>query len=201
MDKKIGPTLNNHKRVNTHRGCLFIISGPSGAGKTTLRQVVLNRFKNILYSVSYTTRSPRTGEQDGVDYNFTTTDEFSEGIKNGKWTEWAEVHGNFYGTSSDFIGTALAAGKDILLDIDVQGTLQVLKQFPDSITIFIMPPSLQTLKDRMESRGTDSEQVMLKRLRNAEKEMGKKDLYRYIIVNDKLPEAISEIISIIEKYR
>lgn len=140
------------------------------------------------------------GEQDGVDYFFITPDEFIKGIKNDNWAEWAEVHGNYYGTSAQFIDQALGSGKDILLDIDVQGTMQILKRYPQSITIFIMPPSMDTLKNRIESRGTDSREVIARRLANAEKEIKKKELYHYVIVNDELQSAVSEIVSIIKKY-
>lgn len=180
---------------------LFIISAPSGAGKTTLCREVLKRFKDITYSISYTTRKPRNGEQDGIDYHFITKEEFKRKIKNNKWAEWAEVYGNFYGTSTEFLDTCLASGKHILLDIDVQGSMQIKKRYPDSIAIFIMPPSSETLRARLESRGTDSRQVIERRLEIAKKEMKKKDLYRHVIINDQLSKAVSELIKIIESYR
>ena len=179
---------------------LFIISAPSGAGKTTLCREVLKRFKDITYSISYTTRKPRNGEQDGIDYHFITKEEFKRKIKNNKWAEWAEVYGNFYGTSTEFLDACLASGKHILLDIDVQGSMQIKKRYPDSITIFIMPPSSETLRARLESRGTDSRQVIERRLEIAKKEMKKKDLYRHVIINDQLSKAVSELIKIIESY-
>lgn len=192
---------SNSIEMNNCKGRLFILSAPSGAGKTTLARAVLNRFADMLYSVSYTTREPRNGEQDGLDYHFIQRDLFKKYIKEGKWAEWAEVHGNYYGTSAQFLDKSLAAGDDILLDIDVQGTIQLLKRYPDSITIFIMPPSLDMLRRRLELRGTDSKAVIARRLINAEKEMARQDLYRHVIINDQLPEAVSELISIIEKYR
>jgi len=199
-DQGVKPTRSNSKQVNFNRGSLFIISAPSGAGKTTLTKAVLDRFIDILYSVSHTTRELRNGEQDGVDYYFITINNFKKGINNGKWAEWAEVHGNYYGTSAEFIDKNLAAGRNILLDIDVQGTIQILERYPDSITIFIMPPSFEILKERLESRGTDSKAAIEKRLENAQKEMAKKDLYRHVIVNDQLPDAVAELISIVEQY-
>lgn len=182
-------------------GKLFIISAPSGAGKTTLCREALKRFKDITYSISYTTRKPRNGEQDGIDYHFITKEEFKRKIESNKLVEWAEVYGNFYGTSAEFLDTCFASGKHILLDIDIQGTIQIKKQYPDSVTIFIMPPSLETLRTRLESRGTDTRQVIERRLEIAKKEMEEKDLYHYIIINDQLSKAVFELIEIIESYR
>jgi guanylate kinase len=189
------------KEMKPKRGHLFIISAPSGAGKTTLAKAVLQQFTDMLYSISYTTRKPRVEERDGVDYHFVSKQDFKKGIKKGRWAEWAEVYGNYYGTSSEFIEKSLSSGCDILLDIDVQGTLQILKHYPDSVTIFILPPSMNALKKRLEMRGSDSKAVIEKRLVNARKEMAQKDLYRHIIVNDKLSAAIEEISVIFKKYR
>lgn len=180
-------------------GRLFIISAPSGAGKTTLCNAILKKFPDLYYSISHTTRKPRAGEQNGVDYFFITVNEFKQNIEKGIWAEWAEVHGHFYGTSAQFIDRHLADGKNILLDIDVNGARQILSRYPNSITIFIMPPTLETLKQRLISRGTDSEEIIAKRLKNAKTEIAQKDLYRYIVVNDSLPEAIEMLCSIISE--
>ena len=188
------------KEMKPKPGHLFIISAPSGAGKTTLAKAVLKQFTDMLYSISYTTRKPRAEEQDGVDYHFVSRQDFKKGIKKGRWAEWAEVYENYYGTSAEFIEKSLSSGCDILLDIDVQGTLQILKNYPDSVTIFILPPSMNALRKRLEMRGSDSEAVIEKRLENARKEMAQKDFYRHIIVNDKLPWAIEEISAIFKKY-
>jgi len=200
-EQEIRPSGSNSKETTSEPGHLFIISAPSGGGKTTLSQVMVNRFKDILYSVSYTTRSPRNSEQDGVDYYFIQKKDFQKRIESGHWAEWAEVHGNYYGTSADFLEKGLASGRDILLDIDVQGTLQILGNYPDSITIFIMPPSLETLRKRLEMRRTESRAIIKRRLLTAEKEMAQKNLYRYIIVNDQLSASIEQFVAIIEKYR
>ena len=189
------------KEMTLQRGHLFIISAPSGAGKTTLSRAILKRFTDMLYSVSYTTRSPRKGEQDGVDYHFISKEAFKKDIKTGRWSEWAEVHGNYYGTSAEFVEKGLSSGRDILLDIDVQGTIQILKHHPDSVTIFVLPPSMDALRQRLEMRGTESETVLKLRLENAKKEMVHKNLYRHVIVNDQLLSAIEELISIIEGYQ
>ena len=182
-------------------GVLFIISAPSGAGKSTLCRAVLNRFSDLIYSVSYTTRSQRGGEQNGVDYHFISKDEFEEGIAQGRWAEWAEVHDHYYGTCADFLDRELNAGRDILLDIDIQGTGQIMQRYPDGVTIFIMPPSLETLKSRLLSRGTDSPEVIAVRLKNAQEEIAQKDVYRHIITNDRLTDAVAELIVIFERYR
>ena len=199
-EQEIRQSGSNSRQTNSKRGHLFIISAPSGGGKTTLSKAVLNRFKDIIYSISYTTRSPRNSEQDGVDYYFIPKKDFEERIKSGLWAEWAKVHGNYYGTSAEFLEKGLASGRDMLLDIDVQGTIQILGKYPDSITIFIMPPSLETLGKRLEMRRTESRTTIKRRLLTAEKEMAQKDLYRYIIVNDQLSVAIEELVAIIEKY-
>jgi len=182
-------------------GLLFILSAPSGAGKSTLCRAVRDRFPDLLYSISYTTRQPRPGEQNGVDYQFIAKNEFEKKIARGQWAEWAEVHGNYYGTLADLLDRGLNGGRDILLDIDVQGMHQIIKKYPAGITIFIMPPSLDTLRYRLEARGTDSPEVIAVRLINAQKEMAQKDLYRHVIVNDQLADAVAELIDIVEKYR
>lgn len=182
-------------------GCLFVVSAPSGAGKTTLCKAVRGHFPDILYSVSFTTRKPRNGEREGVDYHFISEARFKGKIRKNRLAEWAKVHGNYYGTSAGFISEGLLAGKDILIDIDVKGTLKILKRYPGCVTIFIMPPTLDTLRHRLELRGTEKKAEIDRRLVNAEKEMAKKNIYRHIIVNDRLADAESELISIILKYR
>ena len=181
-------------------GHLFVISAPSGAGKSTLCRAMLDHFADLLYSISYTTRPPRQGEQNGVDYYFIPKDKFKKGISRHQWAEWAEVHGNYYGTSAEFLDKKLSGGRDVLLDIDVQGTRQILKRYPESITIFIMPPTLEILKQRLEDRGTDSLAVIAVRLDNAQKEMAQKALYRHVVINDRLPDATAEMIAIFENY-
>jgi guanylate kinase len=197
---------NSPEQPGTHRGNhnwghLFVVSAPSGAGKTTLCRALLDHFTDMIYSVSYTTRPPRKGEKDAVDYHFISLEEFNNGVIDRKWAEWAEVHGHYYGTSAEFLDKGLSTGKDILADLDVQGTIQILARYPDCISIFIAPPSLETLRHRLESRGLDSAAVIQQRLRNAKDEMEKKDLYRHVIVNDQLKEAQKQLISLIQQYR
>jgi len=180
---------------------LFIISAPSGGGKTTLCQEVRRHFPDMLYSVSYTTREPRKGEKDGIDYNFIDKNEFKTRIDEGRWAEWALVYGNYYGTAADFLDKGLANGRDVLLDLDVQGARQLLKRYSECVAIFIRPPSLAVLQKRLEARGSESAETMAVRLRNAEKEIAQQSLYHHVIVNDKLTVALSKLISIIESYR
>ena len=182
------------------QGLLFIVSAPSGAGKSTLCQAVLQRFPDLAYSVSYTTRSPRAGEQPGRDYHFISREEFEKGIADGRWAESARVHDHYYGTSAEFVDRELAAGRDILLDIDVQGARQILMRFPQAITVFIMPPSIEILESRLRARGSDSDQAIALRLANARQEMAHKDTYRHVIINDRLPEATSKLIALLESY-
>ncbi|MGD8970042.1 MAG: guanylate kinase [Desulfobacterales bacterium] len=193
-DRSLPSQVDGMRRTT---GRLFIISAPSGAGKSTLCRVLRRRLPDLRYSVSYTTRSPRGDEKNGVDYHFITQAAFRKGIKADKWAEWAEVHGNYYGTSAEFIDRALGKGRDVLLDIDVQGMEQILKRYPDSVTIFIMPPSLAALRQRLQDRGTDSAASISERLDNAAAEIRRKKRYRHIVVNDRLDEAVEKLTAII----
>ena len=177
-------------------GTLYIVSAPSGAGKSTLCCILMERLPELRYSISTTTRPPREGEVDGRDYFFTDVDTFKVGIKANRWAEWAEVHGNYYGTSGAFIDQERAAGHDVLLDIDVQGAVQLCTKYPDAITIFIMPPSPAVLRQRLEKRGTDTPDVMDKRMVNAQKEMAQRDAYGHIVVNDCLEDAVKALAAI-----
>lgn len=180
---------------------LFIISAPSGAGKTTLRRAVLDRFPRMFYSVSATTRRPRPDERDGREYVFVTQAQFEEGIRLGRWAEWARVHGNYYGTSADTLGRALGRGQDVLLEIDVQGARQICDRFPESVTVFIRPPSLRVLRERLEARGTEDPEALAVRLAAAERELAQQDFYRHVIVNDDLGTATRELVALIDSYR
>ena len=180
-------------------GKLFVISAPSGAGKTTLIKNVLNRFKNLSYSVSHTTRLPRKNERDSIDYFFISQDEFEKKIAQGHLLEWAKVHNNYYGTSKQFVGNCLERGWNLLLDIDVQGAGQIMAKDMDLVSIFIMPPSFEVLSQRLENRKTDSKEVIARRLANAKSEIMQKDLYQYVVINDNLDEAIESLCSIFEK--
>jgi len=180
-------------------GQLFVISAPSGAGKTTLIQQVMVRFPGVSYSVSHTTRPPRPGEIDGKDYFFVTEQMFTRMIQAGDWLEWARVHGNYYGTSLPFVEKQLAAGRSLLLDIDVQGARQVMDAGLDPVTIFILPPSIEVLRQRLETRGTDSAQTIALRLENAKKEIALTHLYQYVVKNDDLTTAADQLCAIFDQ--
>lgn len=183
------------------RGSLFVLSAPSGAGKTTLRKALLTRFPDLVYSVSTTTRAPRSGEVDGRDYVFIPQAEFEAGIRDGRWAEWAQVHGNYYGTSARTLADAMDAGRDVLLDIDVQGARQISARVPECVTIFIMPPSFDVLAQRLTGRGTESPEALRVRLDNARREMDERHWYRHVIVNDELETAVEELAAIVASYK
>ena len=185
----------------THRAGLFVVSAPSGAGKTTLCTRMLAMFPELSYSISHTTRAPRGSEQDGVDYFFITPGAFQERIKRDEWAEWAKVHDNYYGTSRAFITEQLEKGNPLLLDIDVQGARQIRKSYPRAVTIFINAPSMAVLEDRLRKRGTDTDDVIARRLENAAREMADLPLYQHLIVNDNLDTAAREMAAIIEKFK
>ena len=174
-------------------GKIFVVSAPSGAGKTTLCGVMLKKNPELSYSVSHTTRAPRANEKESIDYFFITKDDFQQGIEKKIWAEWAMVHDNYYGTSLEFIKEKIASGSSLLLDIDVQGAEQIRKSFPRAVTIFIMAPSFEILEQRLFSRGTDSEDVIKKRLKNAETEIAGRDSYDYVVINDDLDKAAREM--------
>jgi guanylate kinase len=181
------------------KGNLFIISGPSGAGKSIILEAILRNRPQLHYSISYTTRSPRGDEQDGVDYHFISEATFREKIESGELAEWAEVHGCLYGTSATYLEETLAAGQDVLLDIDVQGAKRLLAKFPEAISVFIAPPKIETLKERLMKRGEDLPEAVDRRLKNAQREMTYAHLYDHVIINDDLDQAISSLEAVIEE--
>ena len=174
-------------------GRLFIVSAPSGAGKSTLCNKLLDKYPNVFYSVSYTTRERRGQEVDGKEYHFIDMDLFKSMINNNEFIEWAEVHGNFYGTSKKLIEDALLNGQDIILDIDIQGAIQLKKIISDAVFVFITAPSLVELKNRLEHRGTDKEETINKRIKNAIKEIEYYIHYDYLIINDNVDKAFSQL--------
>jgi guanylate kinase len=183
------------------KGVLYVVSAPSGAGKTTLAQMLMGRHPEIRFSVSYTTRPPREGEVEGMDYSFVTKDEFMSMVDRGEFAEWAEVHGNCYGTSKVRLQEMLEAGNAVLLDIDVQGARQMRDSFPGGVYIFVLPPSKEVLRERLTGRGSDSPEVIRKRLENASDEIRDFIYYDYVIVNDSLDEAYRELEAVVVSAR
>ena len=178
------------------RGILLVISSPSGAGKTTLARAVAQS-ERLEFSVSYTTRAPRPGERDGVDYKFVTDDEFTEMVGRKEFAEWAMVHGKRYGTAVHTVNRALDDGKDYLFDIDYQGGAQIRRQWPEeSVLVFILPPSMAELERRLRRRATDSHEAIERRLAMAKRELEHYGEYDYLVVNDNLETALKELSSI-----
>jgi guanylate kinase len=182
-------------------GQFFVFSAPSGTGKSTIAEALMERFDRLAYSISHTSRLPRGTEQDGIDYHFVTESTFREMIERNAFLEWAEVHGHLYGTAFDAVKAQMSAGSDILMDVDVQGGRNVKKQFPDSTLIFLLPPSLEILKQRLTARGTDDPEVIEKRMAQASEEIRHCSWYDYIIINDDLEKAVFEAQSIIVSAR
>ena len=180
------------------KGLLILISGPSGTGKGTVCDLLRQKHPEISYSISATTRQPRPGEQDGVNYYFYTKEKFREMIDQGQLLEWAEVYGNFYGTPKQKVLDRLEAGEDILLEIDTQGALNVMKVMPEGLFIFLLPPSLEELAARLKGRGTETEESLHRRLGAAVDAIKLATKYRYVVVNDEVEDAQETIANIIE---
>ena len=181
----------------TPRGTLFVVSSPSGGGKGTIIEHVLESVENLSYSVSYTTRTPRSKEVDGREYFFVSRETFEEMIAAGEFLEWACVHGNFYGTAKTQILERTAAGADIILEVDVQGAASVRNLLMDSVSIFILPPSYEVLKQRLIARGTDGPDELALRLRRAPEELREYSSFDYVIINDEVEKAVRQLASIV----
>ena len=182
----------------TERGLLIVLSGPSGVGKGTVRKAIFESDDNdFQYSISMTTRQMRPGEVDGVDYFFRSKEEFEELIAKGEMLEYAEYVGNYYGTPLSYVEETLAKGKDVFLEIEVQGAKQVKEKVPDGVFIFLTPPDLEELRSRIVGRGTDSIEVIDERMRVAKEEIEMMALYDYAVVNDEVPKAVKRIKEII----
>ncbi|WP_404452540.1 guanylate kinase [Virgibacillus necropolis] len=180
------------------KGILFILSGPSGVGKGTVRKELFEQDTELKYSISMTTRDVRPGERDGIDYFYKTKEEFEALIKQNQLLEYAKYVNNYYGTPREYVEKTLAEGKDVFLEIEVQGALQVRENFPEGVFIFLFPPSLVELKNRIVNRGTESQELVLNRLREARKEIEMMDAYDYVVVNDQVEHAVSKVQSIIQ---
>jgi guanylate kinase len=182
----------------SNKGNLIVMSAPSGSGKTSLANRALEEIPKLKFSVSHTTRKPRPGEQDQVEYFFVSEKEFEEMIEQNTFLEHAQVYGNYYGTSRTFVDEQLSVGYDVLLDLDVQGAAQVKKSYPEAILVFVFPPSLEVLKERLKNRGLDDAGVIDKRLRIAKREIKCYTDYQYVIINREIEESLGELKSIIQ---
>jgi guanylate kinase len=176
---------------------LIIVSSPSGAGKTTLCKKLLGEFDDLRFSTSHTTRKPRQGEVDGKDYFFVSEEEFERMVEDELFIEWAFVHGNRYGTARAEVRAAAIKGKDLLFDVDFQGSQQIKEQYPEAISVFVLPPSIHELQSRLRARGTESETSMERRFKAALEEIAHHDLFNYMLVNDNLDLAYKKLRAII----
>lgn len=193
---------NKHPVELERRGLLFILSSPSGAGKSTLSRMLLEADSGIGLSVSYTTRPPRPGEVDGVDYHFTDVDTFKKMASNGEFMEWAHVFGHRYGTPKEAVKEILNNGRDVLFDIDWQGAQQLYQEAgPDVVRVFVLPPSIEELERRLHSRGTDSDEVIADRMSRAKSEIGHWDGYDYVLINDDVQRCFAQVQDILTAER
>lgn len=187
--------------MNKPKGLLLVVSGPSGAGKGTICGLLRKALPDLAYSVSVTTRAPREGEVDGKDYFFKTVSQVKDMIFRGELLEYAQVYGNYYGTPKPYVMGLLNEGRDVLLEIDVQGALQIKKVFPDGVFVFVVPPTLSELRARIYNRGKDTEEVIEKRLKEATHELRYASKYDYIIVNDIAETAAGRVLTLLEAER
>lgn len=183
------------------KGLIVVISAPSGAGKTTLLKRLLQTSPSFTPSVSFTTRSPRKNEIEGVDYYFVSPEEFQKIRQEGKFVEWAQVHGQLYGTSIDFLNEAIKAEKDVILEVDVKGGTQIKKRYPQAVLIFLLPPSWQELQRRLGNRATEETKKTRERIQRAKKEIMYIPSYDYVVVNDDINKALDDLLAIIRAER
>lgn len=187
--------------MSVRRGISFVVSGPSGAGKSTLLRGVLERDAQVDFSISHTTRAPRRAERDGVDYYFVDEPAFRRSIEQDAFLEWAEYQGHLYGTSRDAVRLPTAAGRDLILEVEVQGARQLSSRLPDAVFIFIIPPGADMLESRLRGRGSDGDEVIRKRLERAREEVRAIHDYAYVIVNEVADRAIDDLLSVIRACR
>ncbi len=180
------------------KGLVFVMSGPSGTGKTSILRKLLQDTESLDFSVSYTTREIRPGEIEGEDYFFVSEKDFKSLIERGEFLEWATVHGNFYGTSRTFVENTISKGRDILLDVDVQGAKSIMKKLEDAVYVFVAPPSYEELERRLTSRGTENSSSLKTRLENARWELEQMKLFQYLIINNDVCKSVNQFKAIIE---
>lgn len=190
-------TSESSAKTTRSRGILFVVSSPSGGGKGTLIQRVLKKIPDLSYSVSFTTRTPRSGEVNGREYFFVSQERFEQMAAANEFLEWANVHGKLYGTGSKQVSEEISAGRDIILEVDVQGAASVRNLLPDAVSVFILPPSFEILKQRLEARGTDSPEELELRLRNAPVELKDYSAFQYMILNDNVDQAAGQLAAIV----
>ena len=179
------------------KGLLIVLSGPSGAGKGTICKALMEKEKDLKLSISATTRQPRSGEIEGKNYFFKSEEEFEKMIENDSLLEWAKVYDHYYGTPKDFVLKNLEEGNDVVLEIDIQGALKIKDKFPEGVFIFILPPSMEELKNRIKKRGTETEEEIIKRFKSAYEELNYVSKYNYVVINDSVEEAVEKIRAII----
>jgi len=196
-ERKEMPTPNAKMASKASRGMLIVVSSPSGGGKGTLIRRVLKEVPNLGYSVSFTTRAPRSGETNGLDYFFISLDEFERGVAALRFLEWASVHGNFYGTAHEQVEQELTEGRDIILEIDVQGATSVRQLVTDAVSVFILPPTYEVLRERLTARGSERPDDLALRLRNARAEVLHYSDFDYVIVNDVAETAAAQLAAIV----
>ena len=195
-DQREGAVSADHRQ-----GIFFVISSPSGGGKGTLIRRVLKTVPNLGYSISWTTRAPRVGEQNGRDYHFVSLEDFEQARARGEFLEWAMVHGNYYGTSRSVVEREITAGRDVVLEIDVQGAANVRSSMKDAVSIFILPPSFDVLRDRLSRRKSENPAALVLRLRNARHEVEQYCAFDYVVLNDEIERAAEQLASIIHAER
>ncbi len=191
-----GTALKFSERKDSHRGQIIVVSAPSGAGKTSICKKVLKQFPELCFSVSYTTRPPREGEEDGKDYRFISREEFKSRIEEGAFAEWAENYGHFYGTAKDKIDEVLENGQDILFDIDPQGAKQIKQKYEQGVFVFVLPPSIESLRERLMQRVTEADAVIQIRLARAMEDIKEVVWYDYVIINEEIKKSIEILKSI-----